>query len=93
MPQVVSARASLPARDFARGLAAPGLFFAARGDFCHAPKIGDAERGCLPYAVGGRSSALAYKAPSLAAPHCGHATRFFVRAQPYSVRQRTEVAA
>jgi len=38
MPNDVSARASLPARDFARGLAAPGFFFAACGE--HGVKVG-----------------------------------------------------
>lgn len=38
MPNDVSARASLPARDFARGHRAPGFFFAACGE--HGVKVG-----------------------------------------------------
>jgi len=48
MPNRVSARASLPARDFARGLAAPGFFYAACGE--HGATVGDAT-GERHYAV------------------------------------------
>lgn len=53
MPNDVSARASLPARDFARGHRAPGFFFAACGE--HGVKVGDSVAVRLPYAVGGAS--------------------------------------
>lgn len=49
----VSARASLPARDFARGHRAPGFFFAACGE--HGATVGDSAVARLPYAVGGAS--------------------------------------
>ena len=53
MPNDVSARASLPARDFARGLAAPGFFFAACGE--HGATVGDATDVRQPAHVGGAS--------------------------------------